>query len=261
MRDYYAIRFMDRGNYISIADDSIRRLQTGYMNFDDNFDGVSTEGYSFYSLEAPREVIDKMLFTNGVLTVPRADSPPGRILLEMMSAVFRGLRDGGASSGELLIGQTSAFFELLAHGIDTAGEAARPEYLHARAAAMQRYIDANLDDPDLGPARLAATFGLSRAGVFRAFEPFGGVANTIARRRMARAYRTLATAEPRRGTVRVVAEACGYSDPAHFCRVFRRHLDLSPGDVLALQQYPDGDRASLDPVPVPDTFRLSKAYR
>lgn len=261
MRDYCAIRYADCGSYLNIANDSIRRIGPGSLSSGNDLDGVSTEGYAFYSLEAPRELIGNRAIDNGVLRVPHCNSPSGRLVLEMMSAVFRGLFDEGSSSADALMAQTSALFELLVHGIDTAGEAGRPEYLRARTAAMQRYIDVHLDDPKLGSVQLAAAFGLSRAAVFRAFEPFGGVSTAIARRRMVRAYRTLAIAEPRRGLVRAVAEACGYSDPAHFCRVFRRHLDLSPGDVAKLER-PQGDEGTTpDRSLNPATPRLSKAYR
>lgn len=260
MRDYDAIRYLARGSYLIVTDDGFRRIGPGSLSSGADLGGISTEGYAFYSLEAPRDGADRRPRVDGALRIPPADSPSGRILLEMMSAVFEGLEEDGSTSPESLVAQTSALFELLADGTDVAEEAARPEYLRARAAAMLRYIDAHLDHPNLAPASLAAAFGLSRAGVFRALEPLGGVATVIARRRMVRAYGLLAAAEPRRGLVRAVAEACGYPDPAHFCRVFRRHLDLSPGDVAQLERPAPvavSPEASIGPV-MP---RLSQTYR
>jgi hypothetical protein len=42
-----------------------------------------------------------------------------------------------------------------------------------------RYIGDNFTARDLGAAKLAATFGLSRASLYRLFEPIGGVASFI----------------------------------------------------------------------------------
>ncbi len=261
MRDYCAIRYFDRGSYLSIADDSIHRIRPGSLTSTNQLDGVSTEGYAFYSLEAPRATIEAGLQANGRLRVPLVDSPAGRILLEMMSEVFEGLSDRAPTTSDVLVERVRALFELVAHGVGRAEEAARPAYLQARTGAMQRYIDAHLDDPELGPAQLASAFGLSRAGVFRALEPLGGVASAIARRRMVRAYRTLAKAQPRRGLVRAVAEACGYPDPAHFCRVFRRHLDLSPGDVAQFEPPAGAGAAPLEDGLAQAMPRLSETYR
>ena len=77
---------------------------------------------------------------------------------------------------------------------------------------------------------------------------------------MVRAYRPLAMAAPRRGLVRKVADACGYSDPAHFCRVFRRHLGLTPGDIAQLDR---PEAAEGDPSGCslgPEAPRFARAY-
>ncbi|KAB7764168.1 AraC family transcriptional regulator [Xanthomonas maliensis] len=48
--------------------------------------------------------------------------------------------------------------------------------LHARLLA---YVQANLHEPTLGPASLQATFGLSRATVYRVFHQLGGLQHYI----------------------------------------------------------------------------------
>jgi AraC-like DNA-binding protein len=58
---------------------------------------------------------------------------------------------------------------------------------------VSRYIEANLGARDLGVDKLARTFGLSRASLYRLFEPVGGVASYIRTRRLARARQELTT--------------------------------------------------------------------
>lgn len=64
----------------------------------------------------------------------------------------------------------------------------------AAAASLQvlrQAIEANLHDPDLGPELICRTLGMSRAKLYRLFEPLGGVSHYIQQRRVARAYQVL----------------------------------------------------------------------
>lgn len=233
-REYFTVIYFAGGSFLNVKRGTVHRIGPGFLTTGAEIGGLSTEGFEMYSLEAPSDAIDRGPLADGAFRAHAADSPSGRVLLQLMRSVFRGLKGAATTKPVQLNEDIVAFFELLTHGLAAAEEAARKPYLKARAEAMQRFIDAHLDDPEIGPAQLAAAFGLSRAAVFRALEPFSGVAAAIAGRRMARAYRVLAAAEPRRGLVSAVADRCGYTDPAHFCRVFRRHFDLSPGDVVGL---------------------------
>jgi AraC-like DNA-binding protein len=52
---------------------------------------------------------------------------------------------------------------------------------------ISRFIEANLVSRDLSVAKISSTFGLSRATLYRLFEPVGGVACYIRSRRLVRA--------------------------------------------------------------------------
>lgn len=260
-RGYCALRYFSRGAYQNISEQNIRRLGPGMLSSGAELDGFTSAGFEYYSLEAPVHAMEPGVLSDGAFRAVSIDSPRGRVLFRMMQQVFGHLSDGAEDSTEPLADRIAALFELLTYGLDTAEEAARPAFLQARASAMERYIDDHLDDPDLGPAQLATAFEMSRAGVFRVFEPHGGVATAIAHRRMVRAYRTLIQALPKRGLVRIVAENCGYPDPSHFCRVFRRHLDVSPGDVAGIRSPEAIDEVARDPERFAQVPRLSVAYR
>ena len=102
----------------------------------------------------------------------------------------------------------------------------------ARGEAMRAFIDDHLRDSDLGLTLLQKAFGASRATIFRDFADDGGVSHYILRRRLANAYRDLASMPPLRGLVRVVAEKWGFEDAAHFTRRFREHFGVAPSDVI-----------------------------
>ena len=64
----------------------------------------------------------------------------------------------------------------------------------AAGASLQtcrRMIDANLHDRSLGPDFLCRTLGISRAKLYRMFEPLGGVSFYIQQRRLTRAYQII----------------------------------------------------------------------
>lgn len=105
---------------------------------------------------------------------------------------------------------------------------------------IRRYIDQNIALPDLGPEHLCKTFGLSRASLYRLFEPVGGVTDHIRTRRLRAAFDMLAN--ERKRAVGEIAYACGFSDISAFSRAFRHQFGMSPSEVRDM-----GDRSPLAP--------------
>lgn len=96
----------------------------------------------------------------------------------------------------------------------------------ARAADI---IRRRIDDPDLNPAYLAAVIGVSRRRLYTVFgQRIGPVAEHIRTERMMLARRLLANDPGSTMSVGDIALACGFTDPAHFSRVFRAAFGRSP---------------------------------
>ncbi|MGE7416404.1 helix-turn-helix domain-containing protein [Methylobacterium tarhaniae] len=98
--------------------------------------------------------------------------------------------------------------------------------------AVRTFIQDNLGAADLGPERICAHFGLSRATLYRQFAADDGVQNYIRNCRLAQAMRLL-TAPPDGGRPRIssVAYATGFSDERNFSRAFKRRFGCLPRDV------------------------------
>lgn len=103
-----------------------------------------------------------------------------------------------------------------------------------QALKVQSFIDAHLSEP-IQIRSLAAAARLSTSYFFRAFKGTFGTAphHYVMKRRTDRAKHYLQTgAEP----IAQVALTCGFSDQAHFSRVFARHTGLPPSAWRRLHQ-------------------------
>ena len=95
-----------------------------------------------------------------------------------------------------------------------------------RAAA--RHIDDRIHDPDLDVATLAQELAVSRATLYRVFEPVGGVASYIRRRRLTGAAMALADPANRRRTAAEIGYAWGFTSETAFNRTFKAAFGLTP---------------------------------
>lgn len=97
--------------------------------------------------------------------------------------------------------------------------------------AMLAYIREHLDE-NLTPEQLCRRFGCSRTGLYRLFQPLGGVSAYVREQRLRRCYRDLRRAAVTGERVVDVALRWGFDSQSHFCRLFRRAFDVTPSDVI-----------------------------
>ncbi|WGT65311.1 helix-turn-helix transcriptional regulator [Variovorax paradoxus] len=115
----------------------------------------------------------------------------------------------------------------LAH--DAEEVSARDRALHAR---MRMWIRDHYADPEISAAKLAADFNVSVRYVHKAFASAGhGMTflGAVQHERMEAAMRMLRTSGISNTQVSQIAYSCGFTDPAYFGLVFRKHRGCSPG--------------------------------
>lgn len=98
---------------------------------------------------------------------------------------------------------------------------------------VMRFIRENLGDPGLTPELLARRFGMSRASLYRAFEPLGGVVNHVRNQRLRAAAAALAAGE---GPVGQVSARVGFANASAFQRAYRRKYGHSPAEARAVSR-------------------------
>ncbi|QYD68314.1 helix-turn-helix domain-containing protein [Paraburkholderia edwinii] len=108
---------------------------------------------------------------------------------------------------------------------------------------VMRYIDGRLDDPTLTPAMIAQHFGISVRYLHRIFsERQLTVSGWRRARRLAKCRAELADSGSRR-TITEIALSWGFSDVAHFSRLFKSAFGMSPNTFRRAQQgHAEGSR-------------------
>jgi AraC-like DNA-binding protein len=104
----------------------------------------------------------------------------------------------------------------------------------ALQAQIHDFIHRHLGDPGLTPDAIAAAHQISIRYLYKLFEHQGlTVAGWIRQRRLERCRRDLA--DPQLGCVPIhaIATRWGFTDRAHFSRIFRTAYDMSPKDYRA----------------------------
>lgn len=87
-----------------------------------------------------------------------------------------------------------------------------------------------LADQHLTPDQLCRELGISRSGLYRIFEPVGGISNFIRRKRLQKTRDTLIDSSDQR-SISSIAEAWGFTDPSTYSRMFRKEFGISPREA------------------------------
>ncbi|GAA2583125.1 hypothetical protein GCM10010411_14710 [Actinomadura fulvescens] len=113
----------------------------------------------------------------------------------------------------------------------------------ALLAQIHLFIEQRLGDPGLTPDVIAATHQISTRHLHRIFRHEGvGIAGWIRRRRLENCRRDLTDPQLRSQSVHGIAKRWGFSDGAHFSRLFRTTFGMPPGAYRRSALRPDGGR-------------------
>ncbi len=235
--DHLLVQLYQRGGYrgeTSRGQIAVRSGDISVLDLGQTFT-TKAEKFSCLSLMIPRSMIEPMVSDVGALhgTVLRRESPVTRLLshhLVGLNAILPTASE--ADTADLLNITVGAVGRSLLRPFpsDVRGGLS----LLARARAL---IDQNVHDPNFGVAALVQLSGMSRASLYRLFEPIGGVANEIRERRLRGAARDLL--DPQKGhSIAAIAYRWGFSHPTSFTRAFVDRYQCTPTEARAAGQMP-----------------------
>lgn len=184
------------------------------------------------SLFIPRDALDRLLPRQFDLHGVVPQGAGGALLVAHLQSLTRRLP--GMTRGEVA-GAFEATLHLLAASVAPSAatlDLARPALTQTLMHQVLRHIDENLLGVELSSEGVCAAFGLSRATLYRMFEPLGGVAHYIRSQRLERIHSVLLAPSGRVYLSRL-AEEHGFKNAAHFSRAFRAHFGYAPTEVQA----------------------------
>ena len=194
---------------------------------------IRVPDYKCISLILPREMLTPL--------VPNLDNLHGYILRKsrpLNHMLFSHLQNLYAEASALdlhdartAVRATASLIATLAHAITNGRAAAGPNTSFASLHALRRVVDANLANPDLRPEFLCQQLAMSRASLYRLFEPLGGVRRYIQQRRLTRAYQSITDPSHAGDRIGTIAARYGFSNDSVFSRAFRETFGMSPSDL------------------------------
>ncbi|MFS2012204.1 helix-turn-helix domain-containing protein [Azospirillum sp. CT11-132] len=232
--DHYLIQLQVKGGSCGKMGRREVDVRSGDVCILDLAQTVHTVDYNVDTLTLclPREMLAPLVTAPDELhgLVLRSGSPIGSLLSAHIQALYRVA--GQLSSREAMAvtkGAASFIAGCLGPTVN-ALDHVRPEMQASRMAEIKRYIDGHLGDPGFGATQIAEAFGLSRPTLYRLFEPLGGVAAHILRRRLDRSLADL-TAAHRSQRIAEIAHRWGFRSEAAFSRAFRSAFGMTPSDA------------------------------
>jgi AraC-like DNA-binding protein len=152
-----------------------------------------------------------------------------RLALDTMRSAYRELPGMGETAARG-VGEAITQFVHLAM-LDLAGIGTAVTQREALRERIKQHVSTHLGDPALSVDAIALALNCSRRQLYNAFaEEPDGVAGYILQRRLAACRQTFDDRSQQHRSITDIAFAFGFSNMAHFSRVFRSHLGLTPSD-------------------------------
>lgn len=179
----------------------------------------------------PHDALDLPAGSVGRLTATRmaADKGLGRMISPFMTQLAENLDVLSGPSGHRLAHNTVDLLStMFAAELDQAQDS--PERPHEELlGGIRRFIEANLADPELSPASIAAAHFISTRHLHNVFQEAGTtVAHWIRTRRLENCRRELRDPLLAHRPVSAIAARWGLVDAAHFSRIFRSAFGEPP---------------------------------
>lgn len=231
--DHFLVQLYLNGGYAGLADDADIRVRAGDICIFDLSRTLRTEAaeYRNITLVVPRPMLEARVSDPDGLhgLVLERELPLTSMLAAHIKTLVLHAKDLSLSDAEVAGRATVA---LIASLIETYANRGRQRPTASSPLCQVRhYINTHLHDPELGVTHLTEVFALSRAALYRMFEPEGGVARLIRVRRLRAAAIELSSPGGRQRRISQVARAWGFTDNSSFSRAFRAHFGISPSDA------------------------------
>jgi AraC-like DNA-binding protein len=195
---------------------------------------TSTSDSRFLSLVVPRRLLAPLLHAPDELSmrVMSGKAPLIALLRDHLSALYR-------TAGQLDNAQAQAVIpgtlQLAAAAINgEASESNAGAVTQSLFSSICRYLDSEMTNLTLTPQGVASHFGISRATLYRLFEPVGGFFNYLRQQRLRQCHGILSDRSQQHRSIAEIAQSYGFLDASNFTRAYRKATGMSPRETRAL---------------------------
>lgn len=172
------------------------------------------------------------------------DTPMGAILGRHLIGLYMEASRFGLHETSVLADAAIRLIAL-AFGFDAAGDArgGKPPGTMGRETLARRvrlHIEQNLHRESLTPETIMKELVISRSQLYRQFERYGGVHRYLRQRRLRQCLISICNPLHAGERIADIAYNRGFSDEAHFSRIFREAYGMSPREARNAAQRGDG---------------------
>jgi AraC-like DNA-binding protein len=233
--DHYLVQLYATGGLVGTAEGRERVLRGGDVQILDLSRANTTEAAASATIAVviPRDTLRMALPGAGDLhgLVLRGDDGAGGLLADHMRSLLARADAITVPDAPAIAQATTDMIGACFHSTAETRARAQTAVELAMLDRIRRHIETNLKASTLDADSLCTVFRLSRTTLYRLFGPLGGVAAYIQERRLARAHVELANPALGHRHIYDIAYDCGFTNEAHFSRVFRRAFGMSPSDA------------------------------
>lgn len=247
--DHFTLQINLGGEFHADAGDGFQAVQTGEILLLDMARPMRTCFPSVHviTLAVPRAVVQTAAASVDALhglVIPQAKAAA------LTAFLLSSIKQIEGASRVMDLNVSTQLTELLSRALGGMGLGGKFELEpidDERLMMAQHFIRLHLSDDTLNPARVARATGISRATLYRVFDPWGGVRRYIQEQRLARFKRSLSDPELDEAVSTLAYEA-GFVDESHANRSFSREFGQPPSrfrrEIRLAAQSAYGDRAT-----------------
>jgi AraC-like DNA-binding protein len=211
------------------------------MDLSRPFDTLQGAGRSMQAF-IPREALDELMPAPRDMHANRLEGAAAGILADLLQSLMRRLPSMSRAEASDVAKSTMHLVAASLAPSPAMYERARPAVESSLLRQACRYIDMHLDEEDLRIDAIGTAVNVSRATLYRLFEPYGGVAHHVKERRLVRSHAAICDGGRRR-SLALIAEAHGFKSAAQFSRAFKEHFGYTPSEAPSLARNAAGSQA------------------
>lgn len=233
--DHFIVQFYRRGSFSFTIDDERTEVSTGGVAFFDLSRPCTIEAdhVDNLALAIPSELLQPLVADrhaiHGLMLPP--DSEANVALVMHLEDLWQRLPEMTSTEAAAECQSLAAMLASITGAHANRRSMARSHLRKNQFGAICRWIEANLNKPDLEPATITGKFYITRPTLYRMFDQRGGIMRYILERRLEKVFRDLLSESLRHEKINTIMQRWGLRDHTSAGRAFRSYFGVTPRQV------------------------------